>query len=255
MTQSLHYPGTQTVRRAVAVLKTFSDERPEWSLSELARAVGLNKTTAYRLLQALEIEGMVARSQQSDAYRLGPAAISLGGRALRTNDLRAASHAELAALADATHETVTLEVLSDGQMLILDEAAGSHVLGNVQSLGTRWPVHATSTGKVLLAYLPDSDRDALLSTGLPRLTAWTQTLPEALQQELEQVRQVGYATAVEELEAGFVAVGAPVRNYSGRVVAAISVGGPSLRLPPSRLPEIGRLVCQSASRISNRLGY
>jgi DNA-binding IclR family transcriptional regulator len=254
MTRTEPYPGTQTVRRAVALLKAFSDDRPEWGLSDLARAVGLNKTTTYRLLMALESEGMVTRTNQGEAYRLGPAAITLGGRALRASGLRAASHAELVALAQGTNETATLEVLAEGQVLILDEVFGSHVLGNTQSLGTRWPAHATSTGKVLLANLPESQRDAILAGGLPGFTPHTRTAPGPLRAELDQVRRQGYATAVEELEAGFVAVGAPVRDVTRAVVAAISVGGPSLRLPAERLPDIVAQVMAAAARVSGRLG-
>ena len=254
MTRGQPYPGTQTVRRAVALLKAFSDDRPEWGLSDLARTVGLNKTTTYRLLMALENEGMVTRSPQSEAYCLGPAAITLGGRALRANGLRAAAHGELVALAQATNETATLEVLADNQVLILDEVFGSHVLGNTQSVGTRWPAHATSTGKVLLAHLPTAQRDAILATGLPALTPHTRTTADGLRAELDHVRQAGHATAVEELEAGFVAVGAPVRNVTREVVAAISVGGPSVRLPAARLPAIVAQVQAAAERISRRLG-
>jgi DNA-binding IclR family transcriptional regulator len=255
MTRSAPYPGTQTVVRAVALLKSFTDSRPEWGLSDLARAVGLNKTTTYRLLTALEAEGMVMRSAQTDGYRLGPAAIALGGLALRSNDLRAAAHADLQALARATGETATLEVLSDDEVLILDEVMGTHVLGNVQSLGTRWPAHATSTGKVLLAHLPPAEREAALAAGLPRFTASTLTRAAALRRELAQARRQGFALAREELEVGFVAVGAPVRNYAGQVVAAISVGGPSLRLAGRRLDDLSAQVRAAADRISRRLGY
>ncbi|MGH2524927.1 MAG: IclR family transcriptional regulator [Anaerolineales bacterium] len=250
------YPGTQAVLRAVALLKAFTDSQPELGLTELARTAGLNKTTTYRLLTALESEGMVARSSTTEAYRLGPEAIALGGRALRSNDLRTASHAELEALAEAVRETATLEVLADeGQVLILDEALGPFVVGNTQSIGTRWPAHATSTGKVLLAYLPKIKQEAALRGGLPRLTGKTIGSITALRRELARVREQGYATAVGELEAGFVAVSAPVFNHEGEVVAAISVGGPNARLTESRLPEIAGLVKQAATRISQRLGY
>ncbi len=230
MPRSEPYPGTQTVLRAVALLKVFSDERPEWGLTELARASGLNKTTTFRLLTALESEGMVARAAQGDGYRLGPAAVALGGQALRGSDLRAAAREVLEELAETSQETATLEVVVDGQILILDEVLGSHMLGNVQSLGTRWPLHATSTGKAILAHLPDADRDALLPRRLARLTPQTVTRLSELRRELALTRERGYAVVREELEAGFVAVGAPVRNYAGAVLGAISVGGPSVRL-------------------------
>lgn len=255
MPRSAAYPGTQAVQRAVALLKSFNDATPEWGLSDLARSAGLNKTTTYRLLAALEAEGMLMRNVQTDGYRLGPAAIALGGQALRTNDLRAAGHGELIALAQATQETATLEILDGGQVLILDEVMGAHVLGNVQSLGTRWPAHATSTGKILLAYLPEGEREVLLASGLLRCTHHTLTSPAALRRAFIRARRQGYAVAREELEAGFVALAAPVRNFSGQVVAAVSVGGPRLRLTAARLSQLRQVVCATAARISGRLGF
>ncbi len=257
MATSEPYPGTQAVLRAVSLLKAFSDTQPEWGLTDLARALRLNKTTAYRLLTALESEGMVARNPLTEAYRLGPEAIAIGGRALRSNDLRTASHAELAALAETTRETATLEVMADGQVLILDEALGPHVVGNTQSIGTRWPAHATSTGKVLLAHLPENKLKEYLRQRQPLVRFNPQTIsdPAKLRTELERVREQGYATVLGELEVGFVAVGAPVRNHEGQVAAAISVGGPSVRLTTRRLDELSALVRQAAARISARLGY
>jgi DNA-binding IclR family transcriptional regulator len=243
------------VRRAVTLLKAFTNDQPEWGLTELARAAKLNKTTTYRLLAALEGEGFVARNPQTEGYRLGPEIIALGGRALRSNDLRTVSHAELAALAEATQETATLEVLSDGQVLILDEVLGSHVVGNSQSIGTRWPAHATSTGKVLLAHLPEPQLKEVLRIGLTRLNDKTITTQDALRRELTQVRERGYATVIEELEVGLIAIGAPVYNHEGAVVAAVSVGGPSIRLTDTRRAQLVKLVKAAAARISERLGY
>lgn len=255
MTNIEPYPGTQTVLRAVTLLKAFSDAQPELGLSDLARLVGLNKTTAYRLLTALESEGMVARNPDTDAYRLGPEIIALGGRALRANDLRAISRPELEALAEQTRETATLEVLVADEVLILDEVAGGFLVGITPSIGTRWPAHAASTGKVLLAHLPEAEREAFLRTPRPALTPGTIAAPEALRRELDRVRQQGYATAVEELEPDYVALGVPLRNHDGRVVAAISIGGPTTRLVEERFPQIVTLLVAAADRISARLGY
>ena len=250
------YPGTQAVLRAVALLKAFTDEQPELGLTELARAAGLNKTTTYRLLTALECEGMVMRGPGGESYRLGPEAIALGGRALRSNDLRSASRAELEALAHATGETATLEVLTGGQSLILDEVTGQqHLLGAAQFVGTRWPAHATSTGKVLLAHLSDARRKDIVQSPLAKLTPNTITTLAALRDELARVRERGYAAAVDELEVGYTAIGTPVHNHDGVVVAAISLGGPSVRITADRIPGIAKLVIQAAERISKRLGF
>jgi DNA-binding IclR family transcriptional regulator len=241
------YPGTQAVLRAITLLKAFTGARPELSLTDLARRARLNKTTAYRLITALESEGLVMRNPATDAYRLGPQMIALGGHAMRANDLHFASHLELDALAQATGETATLEVLAAAQggapeeVLILLEVVGRHVLGASQYVGTRWPAATTSTGKVLLAHQP--------ADLLARMA-----LPDALRQELPAIRQQGYAIADGDLEAGYLAIGAPVRSHEGGVLAAISIGGPSSRLNPCREILI-RQVMGAARRISERLGY
>ena len=117
----------------------------------------LHKATAHRLLAALEREGMVTRDASGDRYRLGPEAIALGARAARATDLHAASREEVTTLAAATGETATFEVPAGRDMLILDEALGRSLIGATASIGTRWPMHATSTGKAYLASLPEED--------------------------------------------------------------------------------------------------
>jgi IclR family acetate operon transcriptional repressor len=249
------YPGTQAVLRAIRLLKTFSDREPALSLADLSVAAQLKKPTAFRLLTALESEGMVARDPGSDAYRLGPDLLALGAMALRSNDLRSASHAELERLAKESGETATLEILVESGVLILDEVVSDHLIATTHWIGTSWPVHATSTGKVLLAYMPDEIRRRTLQFPLTQFTPHTIVQAERLEDELNQIQQQGYAIAAEELEAGFVAVGAPLCNFDGRVQAAISTGGPSNRLTAERIEQVIPLVLQSAGRISARLGY
>jgi DNA-binding IclR family transcriptional regulator len=253
--QARAYPGTQAVLRAVRILKAFGRTNAELSLADLVRQVGLNKTTTYRLLTALEAEGLVQRTPEGEAYRLGPELLALGSRALGASDLRHASRAELFALAQATRETASIEVLVGPHALIVDEAAGTHVVGTLPSVGTRWPAHATSTGKALLAYLPEDELDGLLAEPLPELTPRTITDPQALRREIARVRERGYATNVEELEPGFMAVAVPVRASGGRVLAALGIGGPRLRLSPERLADIAKQLPASAARISERLGF
>jgi DNA-binding IclR family transcriptional regulator len=243
------------VQRAVGLLKAFTADRPVQSLPDLAAGAGLNKTTAYRLLSALAHEGLVEQLPELGGYRLGPELLALGSRALGASGLRAASRSELQALAFSTRETATLEVLVGRDVLILDEAVGGHVVGSMPSIGTRWPAHTTSTGKVLLAHLPPAALDDLLGRPLAAVTPRTVTDPAALRRELARVRDRGWALASEELEAGFLAVGAPVRGAGGEVVAAVSVGGPRTRLNQERVKEIIGLLPSVARRISARLGH
>lgn len=248
------YPGTQAVLRAVRLLKAFTPDRPSRALADLSREVGLNRSTVYRLLTALESEGLLERDTDTEGWRLGPAVVTLASTALGSTDLRAAAHPELLGLARATRETATLEVRSGDVVIVLDEAMGPHVVGSMPSVGERWPIHATSTGKAILAHVAEADLDDLLSRRLPALTPRTITEPAALRRELARVRERGYTTAIEELESGYVAVGAPVWGTGGRLVGAVSVGGPKSRLPAPRLPELGVEVKASADRLSARLG-
>ncbi len=253
--------GTQAVVRALSILRVFSDVRQEWTLADLSRELGLSKPTAFRLLLALEHEGLVARHELAGAYRLGPTAIELGARAQRANSVASAARPELEALTRATGETSSVEVLAGEETLILDEVQGGHLIGTSPSVGTRWPAHATSTGKVLLAAALESDRELLRRmarrTGgrLRGLTPCTVRSAARLATELARVAKQGYGTAIGELEAGYVALGAPIRRHDGAVIAAISLGGPSTRFTDARIPGLIKSVRDAAARISQRLGW
>ncbi|HQF70279.1 MAG TPA: IclR family transcriptional regulator [Promineifilum sp.] len=246
--------GTQAIRRAVAVLEAFGDDRPAWSVSELATAVGLNRTTVYRLLTALESVEYIDRDA-ADTYRLGSGLIALGARAQRANPVRLRARPEPEALAAGTGETATLELLSGREVVILDEVPGEYVTSGSQHIGSRWPVYATSTGKAILAHLPPQELARALAGPFPPLTAHTLVDAERLRACLAEQRHAGYAVAAEELEVGFVAVGAALLDARGYPVAAISLGGTRARLTDERVPAIGGLVRAAAGRISRQLGY
>lgn len=250
------YPGTQAVRRAFAVLKAFDSVHPQWSVSDLARHIGLHKTTTFRLLGALVHEGMLERDDATGVYRLGAQLIALGTQALRSTDLYMASHAELEAVARDTGETATIEILVGDETVVLDEVHGKYLVGGRPDFGMRYPAHATSTGKLLLAAAKfgavDVRRGRLAK--LVRLTSKTITSHAALDRELAKAWKQGFATAVEEIEEGFAAIGAPVRNHEGRTVAAISVGGAKVRFTRARVAELTVRVQVAAAGISRRLG-
>lgn len=246
------FPGTRAVVRAMAVLKAFGGARSAWGLTDLANELSLNKTTVFRLVRALEQGGMLTRDPGREVYRLGPELIVLGARALRSADLRAVARNQLEILADRTGESATLEVLVGDDTLILDEVLGRFFLGGSGEIGTRWPAHATSTGKVLLAEL--LRQGGTLPRRLEARTRKTITSAAKLERELSRVSERGYAVAKEELEPGFVAIGAPVHNHEGRVIAALSIGGPTGRLAAGRIPSLGALVRSAADEVSRSLG-
>ena len=241
--------------RAVAILKSFDDDNSEWSLSQLAKSLNMNKTTVFRLLSALESEGLIARSSTGENYVLGTEIVTMAGYALRSNNLRTMARPALKNLAAATHETASLEVLSGEEMLIIDEIPGEHLVAGIRSLGTQWPIHGSSTGLAILAAWPENKRESFLLRELESITAFTVTSSQDLRGLLDQFAQQGFAVSDEMLEPGLVAIGAPLINYDGHVEAAISIYGPKNRLHGARIQEIGELVRQAGEDISTKLGY
>jgi DNA-binding IclR family transcriptional regulator len=242
--------GTRAVVRAVSVLKALGRSPNPYGITELGSATGLSKATVFRLLGALENEGLVARDGGTGAYRLGPEMISLGASALSTTDLREVAHYELLRLTAESGETSTLEVLANNDVLVVDEVQGRFLFSAAPEIGRRWPIHATSTGKVLMAFSDPRPALTRLTKYAPRTIA---TRPD-LERELARVKAHGYAFAVDELEPGLVALAAPIRNHFGTVAAALSINGPASRLTPKRRRELLSKVCEAASRVSRRLG-
>lgn len=242
--------GAQAALRAIRLLKAFTAEKPEQSLSDLSTKLGLNKSTAHRLLAALESESLIERNPDRGTYRLGAGTVALGVQALAGSDLRSRVRPVLQRLAAESGETATLEVLVETDVVILDEVEGRHMVGTVGHTGTRWPAHATSTGKSILAEItaqwprPD-DGD------LPQITQHTLTSCEALDAELALTRRRGFAEAVDELEDGFAGVAAAFHDPDGRVRGALSLSGPTTRLDPGRRMELGRLLVAEAALLSH----
>mgnify|MGYP003289580059 CR=1 FL=1 len=137
----------------------------------------------------------------------------------------------------------------------IDQVVASPLIVTVNWVGTRTPVHCTSNGKVLLAHMPEPERQQLLARPLEAVTARTVTDPARLRRQLEEVRARGYATIQDELEEGLNAVAAPVRRLSGEVIAALSISGPSFRVRAVDLARLGRLTIDAAGAVSRRLGY
>ena len=244
----------QSVNRALSALDLIA-EAGELGVTELGRRLDVHKATASRLVATLAERGMVERDPITEKYRLGFGLIRLAGAAMASMDLVRIARPLLEDLADRTRETVNLGVLSSDAVVYIDQVTGTRSIVAVSWVGRRTPLHCTSNGKVLLAYMRPAERDRLLGGRLPRATPATLTDPKRLRAQLEEVRARGYAQTMEELEEGLNAVAAPIRRADGEVVASLSVSGPAFRMRPVDLPRVGRLTKESATAISRRLGY
>lgn len=225
------------------------------AVSDVAREVGIHKSTASRLLATLERSGAVERHPATGRYRLGFTLVRLAAGVRGSLDLAAAARVACEHLSRDTDETVHLAVLEADEVVHVNEVNLSSQLVSVNWLGRHTALHATSSGKVFLAHLPPRAVDEILGATLERLTSTTIVDPQRLRAQLDDVRRDGFARTEEELEDGLNAVAAPIRGQDGEVIACVSVSGPSYRLTPERLAEIGARTVHAATEISGRLGF
>jgi DNA-binding IclR family transcriptional regulator len=236
-------PPVQSVDRALTVLEILG-ARGEAGVTEIAAELGVHKSTAFRLVAVLEARGFVEQLADRGKYRLG-FGMDLAQESRRTCE-------ELAA---DLGETVNVAILDGDRVVNISEVRGTSAISSHNWLGQRTPVHATSSGKVLLAFAAEPVRASLLRPPLERYTDTTVTDADELHRELEEVARRGWAATVEEYEIGLNALAAPVRDAYGRVVAAVSVSGPSFRLPAGELGELAPTVVAATDALSRRLGF
>lgn len=244
----------RSVDRAAALLLALSDFPAEAGVTELARKLGLHKSTASRLLATLQRRGLVEQDEESGKYRLGLVVIRLGERAERTLDLRTIARPELERLARATRETVSLGVLAGDRCLTVAQVDGPNMVACPDRTGRTTPLHCVAGGKVLLAAMAERDIMVLAKEGLPACTDRTITALGPLFEELARVRRRGFATAFSEWEPGQNAVAAPVHDARGRVVASVDIWGPAYRITPARVADLAAEARVAARAISIRLG-
>jgi len=233
----------------------FLAGRGEAGVSEVASAIGVHKSTASRLLGALQSRGLIEVASERGRYRLGFGILRLAGAMGGRLDVTSQGGEICDQLAETLGETVNIAVLQGDQVINVYQAHGGGAISVNNWVGRPTPLHATSAGKVLLAYGPVATKDQLGAGRLGRFTAVTVTDPVVLRRQLAQVLLDGYAITAQEYEMGLNAVAAPVFGSSGVAVAAISVSGPAYRLPVGELVAVAAAVITAAAQLSDRMGH
>jgi DNA-binding IclR family transcriptional regulator len=246
-------PSVQSVDRALTILEMLAREG-EAGVTEIANDLGVHKSTAFRLLATLESHRLVEQVGDRGRYRLGVGNLRLAGATTARLDLVTEARPVCRQLAADTGETVNITVRSGTSALYLDQVAGRSALQSHNWVGQHIPLHATSNGKVLISELADAELKAALRE-LPRFTDSTVTSRARLKEELAEVREAGYAVAVDELEIGLTAAAAPIRSAHGDVIASMSISGPTFRLTEERLAETIPMLVAAATEVSHRLGW
>jgi DNA-binding IclR family transcriptional regulator len=225
------------VERAIALLNEFSIERPTLDLPGASRALGIPRSTAYRLLRSLEAGHLLVYDEQQRAYRLGLAMARLGHVALASVDLRAAARPYLRRLMEETGESAFLLVVEGEAAVVIDTQESDKPLRLSRRVGTPWPLHAGASNKVLLAFLPPDTQAEYLRRPLARVTPKTIANPKQLAADLAKIRRRGYAVSAGELTPGVVGVSVPIRAGE-RLLGALAVAGPISRLSNDRTSKI-----------------
>lgn len=248
--------GLSSVRNAARLLCAFTPADRDLGVSELASRLGLGKSSVHRLLSTLALEGLIERDATSGRYRLGLKLYELGSIVGDHLDLHEVVAGPIDELRNLTGETVHVAILDGPEVVYIARRESPHMLRLFGRVGHRNHAHCTSTGKLLLAFLPPAELAAVLE-GVTLLahTRRTITSRRKLDDELEAIRRRGWAENIEESELGVHSVAAPIRDASGSVIAAISVAGPAGRFTPDAMRHVAVDTVRVADAISGRLGW
>jgi DNA-binding IclR family transcriptional regulator len=246
--------GTASAARVADVLLLFLDSGRSLGVTTIARQLGLSKAVVHRIVVSLVSRGLLELETETRRYRLGPAAAAVGARALRELDPRAIALPVLRRLRDATEETTTLSLVVKQTRVYVEQVESPQEIRMLVEVGRRFPLHAGSSSKAILAFLPPDEQEQILTGELPRLTPRTITDRGALRDELAKIRADRVATSSGERQAGAGSVAAPLLGLDGYAIGAISVCGPAERFGDEQTGPFRRLVREGAQEISEKLG-
>ena len=245
-----------SLERGLAILEYLAHHPAGKGQLELAQALACPISSIFRLTLALEKAGYLERDPETRVFRHTQKMLMLGQQALSETDLIGCSLPVMREVRDRLEDTVLLGVLNGPEIIVLEQALGSHLFRFSVNAGHRIRAFCSAPGKAIIAYLPEIQRERVIAqTEFVRFNANTIATPEAFRKELQRVIKQEYAVDNGEEYAGIYCVGAPVFDRAGYPIASVWVTGPGKRVKPEMIPEIGQTVKEGAARISRRLGW
>ena len=246
----------RAVVRAVSILEQFTLERPELNLTEISTGIGLSKSTTHRLLSTLEATEMVEFDRKTAHYRLGLKTFRLGSIVAKGMELIKQADPLLRAMAEDTTETAFLVVADGNEALCLRRFDGSHQVRVLYlEPGKHSAFNCGAAQRVILAHLPDAQWEEVVGAHVRRITQYSLVSRDELERDRREIRERGYSVSWEDVALHACALGTPVRDATGEVVAAVSISGIVQRFSAERLPGLIRSVMELGEELSRRLGY
>jgi IclR family transcriptional regulator, KDG regulon repressor len=246
----------KSVSRALDIIQLVSLKKEGLGVTEIANQIDINKSSVYRILSTLARYGYIEQDSETGRYKLGYKFLEISSKLLESIDLRKEAKPFLQKLENETNEVIHLVVYDQGEVVYIEKLEGNETLRMHSKVGKRAPMHCTSVGKAILANLPSSVvLDILDRKGLPMHTKNTITNKDAFLKELIRVKQQGYALDLEENEYGIRCIAAPIFDHLGKVIAAVSVSGPTIRMTDERLKQLQPRMIEIGKQISARLGF
>jgi IclR family transcriptional regulator, KDG regulon repressor len=246
----------KSVSRALDIINLVSLKKDGLGVTEISNQMDINKSSVYRILSTLVKYGYIDQDQETGRYKLGYRFLEISSKLLESIDLRSEARPYLQELEKETNEVIHLVVYDQGEVVYIEKLEGNETLRMHSKVGKRAPMHCTSVGKAILAHLPKNDvLDILERKGLPLHTEHTITDEEEFLQELHKIKQKGYALDLEENEYGIRCIAVPIFDHLGKVVAAVSISGPTIRMTDERIEQLKNSMIPIGHKISARLGY
>jgi len=242
--------------RGLRILEILGNSSNGLGVTELGVRLGVDKSTAYRLLSTLAARGYVEQEQEAKKYNLGLKIIELSSKVLDKIELRKEAKPFMKELMQKSGETVHLAILSQGNIVYIDQEESSSMISVNTEVGRQAPGHCTAIGKVLWAWLPEKELDQILQkTELTPFTARTITTISELKMHLKGVKEKGYALDDEEFTVGVRCIAVPVWNHKGKVIAAFGISGLAMRISLDKIEELAKVIQEIRDRLCLRLGY
>ena len=249
-------PIIQSVERALQILDLFNEQATELKITDISKLMGLSKSTLHSLLKTLQLHGYIDQNPENGKYRLGMKLVERGHFVVGSIDIRQKAKGWLTELSQRTGQTTHLGILDGREGVYIEKIEGKLAAIAYSRIGRRLPVHATAIGKVLIAWLGETELNALLEGyQYTPFTPATLSSREALLSALAQTREQGYALDSEENEQGVRCVAVPVWNHESRVIAALSLSTLTSRVDDAELADFREQLQQAGLQLSRALGY